>query len=129
LDHIHANQKTSLAKQKQIEKQKQFAKDFNSPTCIICQSNAAESPLHLLCECPTTQSIASIACDTVIIQNINQMRTNLVRPKEKNKIPIPSLLPFWNNQQDINRLWVAQGAIPTSFDVQKYRAWLQSTTM
>jgi hypothetical protein len=88
-DHIHANRKTSLAKQKQIEKQKQFAKDFNSPTCIICLSNAAESPLHLLCECPTTQSIASIACDTVIIQNINQMRTNIIRPKEKNKSQSP----------------------------------------
>jgi hypothetical protein len=121
--HHQSTRTTSTQTRKHLLQNKNKSKNtirqrFQFPTCIICQSNAAESPLHLLCECPTTQSIASIACDTVIIQNINELRTNLVRPKRKKKIPIPSLLPFWNNQPDINRLWVAQGAIPTAFDVQ-----------
>ncbi len=112
-----------LAKQQAQAKNVQYRKDFDSPKCIICNSQHVEDPTHMFTACPTTQTMAATACDGIIVSKLNDAYARLPHSSEKQNSPILPASAFWNNHPFLSQqhaklpLWLAQGAVPVSFNV------------
>ena len=114
--------KVLLAKQQAHAKNEKFRQEYDSPHCIICNLQHSEDPAHIFSACPTTQAMAATACDTHITRKLNEAYSRLRRTAEKQQSPAPVTTPFWTDHTSLSQqhpklpLWLAQGAVPASFN-------------